>query len=83
VGKHNSHYYSHRCSTYQENIPVLQFLCRGKLKYKAVVYSCLPPHEDVAAVKEQVQDQEAKHTATSCELLVHFELDDGMITDEI
>jgi len=82
VGKYNSHYYSHRCSTYQENIPVLQFFCRGKLKYKAIVYSCLPPHEDVAAIKEQVQEKEAKHTATSRTVLVHVELDDEMTDDE-
>ena len=56
VGKHNSHYYSHPCSTYQENIPVLQFFCSGKLKDKAIVYSCLPPLEDIAAIKEQMQE---------------------------
>lgn len=63
VCKHDPYDYSHRGGTYQEHIPVLELFGRSKLKYEGVVDACLPPHEDVAAIEENVQEQEAKHAA--------------------
>lgn len=72
VCKHHSYYHSHGCGTDQENLPVLELFGWSKFKYECVVYSCLSPQEDVAAVEEQVQEQEAEHTAINpCSVVVN------------
>lgn len=44
-------------------IPVLQGCARREFKYEVVVDSCVLPHEQVAAIQEDVQAEKCKHAA--------------------
>lgn len=54
---------SHGCSADQENIVVLELLRLGEFEDEAVVDPRLSPHDYVASVEEDMQEQEAKHAA--------------------
>lgn len=57
MGKHDSNYNAHGRGANQEDISGLELFGWCKFEYKAVVYPRLPPHENVATVEEQMQEQ--------------------------
>lgn len=63
VNKHDPYHHSHGCGAHQENISVFQLFGGGEFEYKAIVYASLSPHEYVASIQKQMQEQEAKHAA--------------------
>lgn len=68
MDKQDTNHSSHRSGADQEQISVLELLCRGQLKDEAIVYTCLSPCKGIAAVEEQVQKNQAKHAAKTATL---------------
>ena len=64
VSKHDSHHGRHGSGADKENVSVLELSGWPKLEDEAVIYPGLPPHEDVAPIEEQMQEQKAEHAAT-------------------
>lgn len=63
VNKHDTYHHSHGCGAYQENITIFKLFRWGEFKYKAIVYASFSPHEYVASIQKQMEEQEAKHAA--------------------
>ena len=50
MNKQNPDDSGHRHGTDQEHVSILELFSRGQLEDEAIIYTSLPPHEDVAPI---------------------------------
>lgn len=79
VKKQDAHDSSHGCSTDQENVVVLEFLRLAEFEDEAVVDPRLSPHDYVASVEEDMQEQQAKNAAQIQTSKLRFRYDQNLM----